>query len=341
MPKTKIIATIGPSSRSASVLGQMIRRGLDVVRLNFSHATHEECAAVVKIVRKASRKILVLGDLEGHRIRIGRLKGGKPLFLKKGNIFWLTRDNGQLGRDGKASFDYEGPLSDIRPGHTIYIDDGLIALNVLSVSVRQGLLKTRILVDGVLRQFKGINIPGARLHFGGLSQKDRQDIAFAVSCGMDFLAQSFVRTARDLSEVKKELSFAGRRCRVVAKIENKEGIKNIASILKVSDGIMVARGDMGVSIPLQDVPFVQKEIIALCNRESKPVITATQMLERMVSERIPTRAEVSDIANAVLDGTDYVMLSAETAAGLYPVEAVDMMNKVIQAAERWKRCRGC
>lgn len=342
MVKTKIIATIGPASRSLTVLRRMMRAGLDVVRLNFSHATPRECLETVRMVRQLNRKygrrIRILGDLEGHRIRIGRLRDHKPLALRRGQALWLVGDAGFVGEGNRVAFDYEGPIGDIRKGQRIFIDDGLIALDVLSVSRRA--LKTRVLFDGTLKEFKGINIPQARLHFGGLSSKDKEDIAFAAAHGLDFLAQSFVRTASDMRAVRRALSGHEGRLRLVAKIENTDGIRNIDSIIGVSDAIMIARGDMGVSIPIEDVPIVQKEIIRKCNVRRKPVITATQMLEHMTVERIPTRAEVTDVANAVLDGSDYVMLSAETAAGKYPVEAVAQMNRIIRVTEEWRRCRG-
>jgi len=347
MVKTKIIATIGPASRSQTILRRMMRAGLDVVRLNFSHSTPQECLETIEIVRRLNRRygrhIRILGDLEGHRIRIGCLRDHKPLVLRRGQVFWLLQDAGCTGEGNRAGFDYEGPIRDIRRGHRIFIDDGLIALDVLSVSRRT--LKTRVLFDGVLKEFKGINIPQARLHFGGLSAKDREDIAFAVAHGLDFLAQSFVRTSSDMLAVRRALSARPRVARhrgiqLVAKIENADGIRNIDDIIDTSDAIMVARGDMGVSIPIEDVPIVQKEIIRKCNARGKAVITATQMLEHMTVERIPTRAEVSDVANAVLDGSDYVMLSAETAAGKYPVEAVVQMNKIIRVTEEWRRCHG-
>jgi pyruvate kinase len=260
------------------------------------------------------------------------------LALRKGQVLWLVGDAGFVGEGNRVAFDYEGPIRDIHKGHRIFIDDGLIALDVLSVSRRA--LKTRVLFDGTLKEFKGMNIPQARLHFGGLSSKDKEDIAFAAAHGLDFVAQSFVRTASDMRVVRRVLVRHKGRARLVAKIENADGIRNIDSIIGVSDAVMVARGDMGVSIPIEDVPVVQKEIIRKCNARRKPVITATQMLEHMTVERIPTRAEVSDVANAVLDGSDYVMLSAETAAGKYPVEAVVLMNKIIRVTEEWRRCRG-
>ncbi|MDD5019235.1 MAG: pyruvate kinase [Candidatus Omnitrophica bacterium] len=343
MVKTKIIATLGPASSSPSVLRRMMRAGLDVVRLNFSHATTQQSLRLIRMVRRLNkqerRRILILGDLEGHRIRVGRLKNHQPLDLRRGRTLWLIQEPGFIGSGDRAGFDYEGPIRDIRKGHRIFIDDGLIGLEVESVSGRT--LKTRVVFPGILKEFKGINIPEARLHFGGLSEQDRQDIVFAAGQRLDFLAQSFVRSAGDVLDVRRVLARQGGTSRLVAKIENADGIRNIDEIMEVSDGIMVARGDMGVSIPVEDVPIVQKDIIRRCNRKGKPVITATQMLEHMTVERIPTRAEVTDVANAVLDGSDYVMLSAETAAGKYPVEAVDMMNRIIKATEGWRRCRGC
>ncbi|QAT16443.1 pyruvate kinase [Candidatus Velamenicoccus archaeovorus] len=343
MVKTKIIATIGPASRSSAVLRRMMRAGLDVVRLNFSHATHAECLQTIRMVRQLNRRygrsLRLLGDLEGHRVRIGRLRDHQSLTLRKGQTLWLVQDAGFVGEGNRVAFDYEGAIKDIHQGHRIFVDDGLIALDVLSVSRR--VLKTRVVFDGVLGEFKGVNIPQARLHFGGLSSKDKEDIAFGCVHSLDFLAQSFVRTASDMLAVRRVLPVGRKgKVRLVAKIENADGIRNIDRIIDASDAVMVARGDMGVSIPIEDVPVVQKEIIRKCNARKKPVITATQMLEHMTVERIPTRAEVSDVANAVLDGSDYVMLSAETAAGRYPVEAVAMMNKIIRVTEEWCRCRG-
>jgi pyruvate kinase len=320
----------------------MMRAGLDVVRLNFSHATREQSLRWIQRVRRLNRqerrRMRILGDLEGPRIRVGRFKEHRPLDLQKGEILWLHQDADFVGSGNRAGFDYEGPIRDIRKGHKIFIDDGLIGLEVESVIGRR--LKTRVIFPGVLKEFKGINIPGARLSFGVLSDKDKIDIAFCAREGLDFLAQSFVRSADDMLAVKKVLGRHKGRARLVAKIENADGIRNIHEILDVADGIMVARGDMGVSIPVYDVALVQKDLIRACNRRHKPVITATQMLERMAVERIPTRAEVSDVTNAVLDGSDYVMLSGETAVGKYPVEAVRMMNDIIKATERWQGCRG-
>lgn len=336
MVRTKIIATLGPSSSAASILRRMMRAGLDVARLNFSHGSLEDHAGRIRTVRQLNktcrRHIRILGDLEGPRIRVGPLREHAPLELKKGEIFWLTQKD-VTGDGDVAPFDYKGSLKPLRPGQPVYIDDGNIYLKTISVSAKT--VKTEVVLGGLLKEHKGINIPGARLDFERFSLKDRADVAFAVKMKMDYIAQSFVRSARDVEEVKKRVVRELPGCQVIAKIENREGIKNIDAILAASDGIMIARGDMGVCVPIYEIPMIQKAIIRKCNQRKKFVITATQMLEHMVDNRMPTRAEVTDIANAVLDGTDFVMLSAETASGSYPVEAVDMMNKIVKFTEKY------
>ena len=335
--KTKIIATLGPSSSSVTIIRKIIRMGLDVVRLNFSHGTLEEHRRRIQIVRRLNtlyrRHIRILGDLEGHRIRIGALKDHKPIALKKGEVFWLIQKE-VSGEGDTASFDYEGPIRDIKKGQHIYIDDGTIVLQVISVSKKA--VKTHVIVSGFLKERKGINIPDTHLHFRSITLQDKTDIEFTIAHRLDYIAQSFIRTPKDVEEVKRRIKNRLPRCQVIAKIETRDGIKNIDKIIEASDGIMIARGDMGISVPVYQIPIIQKEIIRKCNRKKKFVITATQMLEHMVENCIPTRAEVTDVANAVLDGTDAVMLSAETASGLYPVEAVDMMNKIIKFTEASK-----
>lgn len=335
MTKTKIIATLGPSSSTPGVIRRMMLAGLDVVRLNFSHGTPDERVDRIRIVRalneRYGRHLRILGDLEGPRIRIGALRGHQPLELKKGGVFWLSQKEA-VGASGIAPFDYKGSLRAIKKGQPIYIDDGNIHLSTLAVSGKT--IKTEVVVGGLLKEHKGINIPGAVLSFERVTEKDRQDIDFAAREKMDYIAQSFVRSARDVRDVKKRIKALWPACRVVAKIESREGINNIDAIIEESDGIMVARGDMGVCVPIYEVPVIQKQIIRKCNLKKKFVITATQMLEHMVESLIPTRAEVTDVANAVLDGTDFAMLSAETASGRYPVEAVDMMNKIIKFTEQ-------
>lgn len=331
MVRTKIVCTLGPSSSNRAVMRKMMLKGMDVARLNFSHGTHDQFLEKIRAVRSLNadyrRRVKILGDLKGHRIRIGKIPA--PLELKKNQVVWLTR--GDFSAPERAvPFDYRGPLKTIIDGSMVFIDDGNIALEVVGRS-REG-LKTKVFSGGALKAYKGVNIPGAKLSFGPISDEDLRDISFCAKHGIEYIAQSFVRGKRDILEVRGALP-ENSPCLVIAKIECREGIRNINEIIAASDGIMIARGDMGVSVPVYQIPVIQKKIIAACNQARKPVITATQMLESMTVNSRPTRAEVSDISNAVLDGTDFVMLSAETAAGRYPVEAVDMMNSVIKYTE--------
>lgn len=335
MPKTKIICTLGPASSRISVLRQMIRAGMDVVRLNFSHGTLAEHFEKIRLIRelnkKNRRRIRILGDLEGYRMRIGELKRQQPVEVKKRQALWLTTEN-VIGEGDRIPFDWAGSLRPIKPGQCIYIDDGLITLKVEARDKKN--LKTRVIVGGKIKEHKGINIPGVRLDVTGLTRKDKEDLHFCIEHKVDFIAQSFVRNKQDILDLRAHLKSHARTCGVIAKIENQEGIRNIDEIISVCEGIMVARGDMGISIPVYEVPYVQKKIIKKCNKAGKFVITATQMLESMTEHPIPTRAEVCDVANAILDGTDYVMLSAESAAGLYPVRCVEMMNQIIRFTEK-------
>ncbi len=333
MVKTKIICTIGPASSSETVLRKMIRAGMDVGRLNFSHGKPQELLHRISLIRllnaKYHRRIKLLGDLQGHRIRVGDL--AEPVELKKRKILWLTQQKIK-GTHVRIPFDYRGPLRAIKNGILIFLDDGNIALEVIGRAKNS--LRVKVIVGGRLLEHKGVNIPQARLEFGVMSQKDIQDIFFCEKHGVEYIAQSFVRTKKDVLDVRKLLK-TGSHCRVIAKIENREGIKNIDEIIKASDGIMIARGDMGVSLPIYQIPIIQKMIIKKCNRAGKFVITATQMLESMTENLRPTRAEVTDVANAIIDGTDFVMLSAESAVGKYPVETVGMMNNIIKFTERF------
>jgi len=335
MPKTKIICTLGPASSKENVLIKMMGAGMAVARLNFSHSTSKVHLARIRLIRKLNKKyrlnIKILGDLEGYRIRVGRLKGGQAIKINKGQLVWLTQEN-ILGKGNLIPFDYKDSLSKIKKGQHIYIDDGNIALLVLGC--QENKIKTRVVIPGLIKERKGINMPDIKLSFKGLTAKDKENIRFCVENKIDYLAQSFVRSKDDILIIREYLKNCPYKYQIIAKIENREGIKNIAEIIKICDGIMVARGDMGVSIPVYEVPIVQKEIIRKCNRAKKFVITATQMLESMTENRIPERAEVSDVANAILDGSDYLMLSAETAVGLYPAECVDMMNKIIKFTEK-------
>ncbi|MFH0826336.1 MAG: pyruvate kinase [Candidatus Omnitrophota bacterium] len=334
MVKTKIICTIGPSSDSETVLRKMMLAGMDVARLNFSHANHTQHAGRIRLIqalnKKYRRHIRILQDLEGYRIRIGELKS-KTIELKKKQTLFLRRSSSSDEKN-VVPFDYEGPLKEIRAGTLIFIDDGQIALRVTRSTVN--FLQAQVLVPGILKPNKGVNIPGVRLKFKGLTSKDKIDIEFGIKMGVDYIAQSFVRTKLDIRPIRQLVRSRRPECKIIAKIENREGIRNIDEIIQASDGIMIARGDMGVSIPIYEIPMVQKTTIRKCNKAKKPVITATQMLESMVQHIRPTRAEVTDVANAILDGSDFLMLSAETAAGLYPVEAVTMMNEIIRFTER-------
>lgn len=337
MYKTKIICTIGPASDNPTLLRKMMLAGMDVVRLNFSHGNHSQHLERIRLVRllnkKYNRRIRILQDLEGYRIRLGKFKSKSGIALNKRQALFLTNKD-VLAEGNTIPFDYEGPLSDIKTGSHIYIDDGNICLITKARSKHS--IKTEVLIPGILKEHKGVNIPDVTLSFKGLKAKDRLDIEFGVKNKVDFLAQSFVRDRSDILPIKNLIKDRLPGCKLIAKIENRQGINNIEKIIQASDGIMIARGDMGVSIPLYEVPIVQKQIIKKCNRAKKFVITATQMLESMTDNIRPTRAEVTDVANAVLDGSDFVMLSGETAVGKYPSETVQMMNKIIGFTEKNK-----
>ncbi len=337
MPKTKIIATLGPASGKYTVLRKMFTAGLDVARLNFSHGSHKQHMENIELVRRINKKyrrhIRIMQDLEGFRIRIGRLTGGKTRILKNRTIVWLTKDLTKTGPK-KIPFDYHGDLDRIKPKQLIYIDDGNIILRVENVSLSS--IKARVIEGGILKARKGINIPGVDLEFQGMTKKDRRDLEFGIKARVDYVALSFVRNADDILEAVELIKPRLPKCQIVAKIENRPAIENIDKIIKAADGIMIARGDMGVSVPIYEVPIIQKRIIRKCNRSGKFVITATQMLEHMTEHSRPTRAEVTDVANAVIDGTDFVMLSAETAIGRFPYESVKMMNEIIKFTEQSK-----
>ncbi len=333
MPKTKIIATLGPASDRKGVLYKMVSHGLDVVRLNFSHGLHKEQLARIDEVRRINfkyrRHIRIMQDLEGYRIRLGLTKDKQGIYFNKKDFVWLTQEK-IVADKNILSFDYSGSLKVIKKGQLIYIDDGYIVLEV--VGVYKNKLKTVVVSGGFIKSRKGVNIPGANLEFDPLTDKDRFDLRFGLKHKVDFIAQSFVRTKEDILRLKEILPKRNPP-KVFAKIESVEGVKNISDIIKVSDGILVAKRDMGICFPLYMVGVLQKKIIKECIKYKKPVITATQMLESMVNNRLATRAEVTDVTNAILDGTDYVMLSAETAVGKYPDLAVKMMNDIIKFTE--------
>ncbi len=342
MPRTKIIATLGPASGSYTVLRKMVTAGLDVVRLNFSHGGREEHVERIRLIRRINKKyrraIKIMQDLEGFRIRVGRFKGSEARELKEHSTVWLTNE---VTADGPKTipFDYHGDLSRIKPGQMVYIDDGNLALRVKEVG--GGRLKAVVIEGGILKERKGINMPGAALDFDGLTEKDKADIQFGIEHKVDYVALSFVRDARDVREAAGLIKPRLPKCQIVAKVESRQAIRNINAIIDAADGIMIARGDMGVAIPIYEVPIVQKQIICKCNAAGKFVITATQMLEHMTESSRPTRAEVTDVANAILDGTDFVMLSAESAVGRFPCESVQMMNEIIKFTEQAVKAGVC
>ncbi len=337
MRKTKIICTMGPNTNSEETLRQLILNGMNVARFNFSHGDHEEQATRMRMLKKIREElgmpIAALLDTKGPEIRTGVLKDDKKVTLKEGGRYTLTTRD-VIGDENINHITYEGLPADVKKGDTILIDDGLIELKVDSVIDGTDIV-CDIINGGELSAKKGVNVPNVKINLPGITEKDREDIEFGISQGFDFIAASFVRNADCILEIRKILEKHGVDIPIIAKIENKEGIENIDEIIEVSDGIMVARGDMGVEIPAQEVPHYQKIIIKKCNDRFKPVITATQMLDSMIRNPRPTRAEVTDVANAIYDGTDCVMLSGETAMGKYPVEALKMMCSIAESTEQY------
>ncbi|PRR95027.1 pyruvate kinase [Bacillus atrophaeus] len=336
MRKTKIVCTIGPASESIEMLTNLMEAGMNVARLNFSHGDFEEHGARIKNIREASKKlgknVGILLDTKGPEIRTREMENG-AIELVAGTELIVTMDE-VLGTPEKISVTYEGLADDVQKGSTILLDDGLIGLEVLEVHADKREIKTKVLNSGTLKNKKGVNVPGVSVNLPGITEKDARDITFGIEQGVDFIAASFVRRSTDVLEIRELLEEhnAG-DIQIIPKIENQEGVDNIDSILEVSDGLMVARGDLGVEIPAEEVPLVQKELIKKCNALGKPVITATQMLDSMQRNPRPTRAEASDVANAIFDGTDAIMLSGETAAGSYPVEAVQTMHRIASRSE--------
>jgi pyruvate kinase len=336
MHKTKIICTLGPASSDPLVLKKLTLAGMNVARLNFSHGTHESHKRRIDIIRRLNKnrrnKIKILQDLEGYRIRVGLFKGPRKMVALAPRSIVTLISKPVTDKENVIPFDYQGSMLDIKIGCNIFIDDGSIALKVKSRGKNS--LKAEVIVPGFVKEHKGINIPDINLKFNGLTEKDKDDLLFGITNKVDFIAQSFVRNEKDILCVRDFINRRGFNCPLIAKIENRQGIENIDEIMNVSDGIMIARGDMGVSLPICEVPVMQKIIIKKCLRHRAFVITATQMLESMTEHVRPTRAEVSDVANAIIDGSDYVMLSAETAAGRHPVEAVRMMSDIIAFTEK-------
>lgn len=334
MQKTKIVCTIGPASESVERLVQLMNAGMNVARLNFSHGNHDEHGARIRNIREAEKQagktVAILLDTKGPEIRTGDLET-ESIDLVEGQELILSM-NQMIGNEKKISISYSGLINDVRVGSLILLDDGLIELEV--TEIRNDEIVTRVLNNGTLKSKKGVNVPNVSVNLPGITEKDAEDIKFGIEQGIDFIAASFVRRASDVLDIRELLEeYGAEDIHIIPKIENREGVENIDEILNVSDGLMVARGDLGVEIPAEEVPLVQKELIRKCNMHAKPVITATQMLDSMQRNPRPTRAEASDVANAIFDGSDAVMLSGETAAGDYPVEAVDTMHKIALKAE--------
>jgi len=336
MRKTKIVCTIGPASESLEKLTSLMEAGMNVCRLNFSHGSHEEHAARIKTIREASektgKKVAILLDTKGPEIRTNDMENG-AVELKTGSHIIISTTE-VLGTAEKFSITYAELINDVEIGSRILLDDGLVGLEVTKLDKENGEIHTVILNDGILKNKKGVNVPGVSVNLPGITEKDRQDILFGIEQNVDFVAASFVRRASDVLEIRELLdNNGGKHINIIPKIENQEGVDNIDDILEVSEGLMVARGDLGVEIPAEEVPLVQKQLIKKCNALGKPVITATQMLDSMQRNPRPTRAEASDVANAIFDGTDAIMLSGETAAGSYPVEAVQTMHNIASRTE--------
>ncbi|MBE9069052.1 pyruvate kinase [Leptolyngbya cf. ectocarpi LEGE 11479] len=334
--RTKIVSTIGPATQDSDTLRSLIEAGATTLRLNFSHGTHDDHQRSIRLIRQISfelnQPVGILQDLQGPKIRLGKFENGS-ICLKTGDSFILT-SRPMPGTQTISSVTYEPLVEEVPTGAIILLDDGKVEMRVVSKDMEKRNLNCEVVVGGKLSNSKGVNFPGVYLSIKALTDKDRVDLAFGLDQGVDWVALSFVRNPQDVLEIKEIIANAGKRVPVIVKIEKHEAIEQMEAILSLSDGVMVARGDLGVELPAEDVPILQKRLIATANRLGIPVITATQMLDSMVSNPRPTRAEVSDVANAILDGTDAVMLSNETAVGDYPVEAVATMAKIAMRTEK-------
>ena len=332
--KTKIVCTMGPNMDNIENIRALAKNGMDIARLNFSHGDHAEHLNRINMIKQVREElglpIAILLDTKGPEIRTGMLVNDEKVELKEGQDFVLTTEE-IVGDANKVSITYTQLPEDVKEGNTILIDDGLIGLTVQKVNDKE--IFCKVTNGGLLGSRKGVNVPGVSVKLPGITQKDKDDIIFGISQGLDFVAASFVRNAEAVREIRKVLNEANSDMAIISKIENEEGIQNIDEIIEESDGIMVARGDMGVEIPAAEVPYIQKMIIQKCNDAYKPVITATQMLDSMIRNPRPTRAEVTDVANAIYDGTDAIMLSGETAMGKYPVEALQTMVSIAVETE--------
>ncbi|GAA2444688.1 pyruvate kinase [Streptomyces macrosporus] len=340
MRRAKIVCTLGPATESYEQIKMLVEAGMDVARLNLSHGGHAEHEERYHRVRRAAeaagRSVGVLADLQGPKIRLGRFREG-PVLLERGDEFTITTEDVEGDRE-QCGTTYEGLADDVSPGETILVDDGRVALEVTAVDGPR--VRTKVTEGGVVSDHKGLNLPGVAVSVPALSEKDVEDLRWALRTGVDVIALSFVRSGRDIADVHRVMKEEGRHLPVIAKIEKPQAVENLHDIVAAFDGLMVARGDLGVEMPLETVPMVQKRAIALARRNAKPVIVATQMLDSMIDSSRPTRAEVSDVANAVMDGTDAVMLSGETSVGKHPVETVKTMGKIVVAAEEDMLAKG-
>ncbi|MFA5384705.1 MAG: pyruvate kinase [Eubacteriales bacterium] len=332
MKRTRIVSTLGPVSGEILILEKMMEAGLDIARLNFSHGTHEEHLKRITAVREAAvrtgKNIAVLMDTKGPKVRLGRLE--RPLQLNAGQYIVLAPEGCQPGKNC-LPVSYVNLSRDVKPGNKIMLADGQIELKVISTGI--DIVECEVIHGGEISGQKGVNLPEVKLDLPFVSDEDRADILFGIGHGVDFIALSFVRAEQDIVTVRKMLKKENSQAQIIAKIESREGLANLSGIIRSSDGIMVARGDLGIYLPVEEIPLVQKEIVKMCSEAGKPVIVATQMLETMIGNPRPTRAEVSDVANAILDGADAVMLSGETAIGCYPVESVEMMKRIAERVE--------
>ena len=338
--KTKIVCTLGPASENEETLRELIKNGLNVCRLNFSHGSHEEHKGRMDLVKKLREELnmptAILLDTKGPEIRTGKFDVPE-VFLEEGQTFTITMKD-VIGDKERCTVSYKGLANDVKPGDTILIDDGLVGLTVKEVNNDD--IVCEVQNSGIVKNHKGVNVPGVKINLPALTPKDISDIEFGIEQDIDFIAASFVRKASDVLAIREILeNNNATHIQIISKIENQEGVENLDEILQVSDGLMVARGDLGVEVPTEEMPIIQKDMIRKCNELGKPVITATQMLDSMIRNPRPTRAEVTDVANAIYDGTDAIMLSGETAAGKYPVEAVKTMATIAKRAEETMRNR--
>ncbi len=337
MKKTKIVCTIGPKTESIAMLGQLVDAGMNVMRLNFSHGDFEEHGTRIAnfrtVMKEKNKQLAILLDTKGPEIRTIKLENGDDVELVAGQEFTFTTDTSVVGNKNIVAVTYAGFAADLSVGNTILVDDGLIEMEVIATTDTE--VKCKVLNNGALGENKGVNLPGVSVKLPALSEKDRADLKFGCEQGVDFVAASFIRKKEDVKEIRAHLNAnGGENIHIISKIENQEGMDNFDEILELSDGIMVARGDLGVEIPAEEVIFAQKMMIEKCNRARKMVITATQMLDSMIKNPRPTRAEAGDVANAVMDGTDAVMLSGETAKGKYPIEAVTIMAQICNRTDK-------